>query len=149
MIENFQVEEFLSKSLQQLYVSDEIEVPPDQKVDGSEAARQKEITKNITKKKKSKVKIPKFLENTPYFAAFSKLTDNYELEEKKRTSVKKDHNHNGINNAVVVSKEVIANENKVEVRVHETARNEILDNNRYLKYFSFLVLYNTNIFIFL
>mmetsp|Transcript_31140 Transcript_31140/g.42836 ORF Transcript_31140/g.42836 Transcript_31140/m.42836 type:complete len:1326 (+) Transcript_31140:52-4029(+) len=131
LIGNFQVEEFLSKSLQQLYVSDENGVPPPQHNDRIEAAQHKESSKNMAKKKKPKVKIPKFLENTPYFAAFSKLTDNFELEEKKPVSMKNDPK--GTNNAALVSKEVNvnhANDFKVEVRDQEVAHQEsFLDNN--------------------
>ena len=78
MIEDFQAEEFLSKSLQQLYTQ-EIAHPPRKHGEMHPPAY-----KNSRKNKPPVVKIPKFLQNTPYFAAFSKLTENFEIEEMKK-----------------------------------------------------------------
>ena len=79
MIEDFQAEEFLSKSLQQLYTQ-EIAPPPPRK----HGEMHPPAKKNARKNKAPVVKIPKFLQNTPYFAAFSKLTENFEIEEMKK-----------------------------------------------------------------
>lgn len=78
MIEDFQVEEFLSKSLQQLYTQD-IARPP-----GKDEETNPPAIRNAKKNKPPVVKIPKFLQNTPYFAAFSKLTENYEIADVKK-----------------------------------------------------------------
>ena len=78
MIEDFQAEEFLSKSLQQLYTQD-IARPPGKHEESNPPA-----IRNTKKNKPPVVKIPKFLQNTPYFAAFSKLTENYEIADIKK-----------------------------------------------------------------
>ena len=76
------MEEFFSKpTLQHLFAGEDCARAPYPPQQQQQQQSKSDSQKKNKQKKKPSVKIPKFLQNTPYFAAFSKLTENYEIDE--------------------------------------------------------------------